>query len=142
MSKRLTPKHADAVDADAQDEAVLDLIALEMAAPDESDFDKSGERGELPDIDAAEVPVAELPPAAPEMMAPMPEPIATPAPATMMSQPLTQPPIEPAIQTVRIQPSLGSTLIAQRHAGPAQFAPDPLAPIRRMSQAEKIAFFS
>jgi hypothetical protein len=132
---------ADALDADAQDEAVLDLIALEMAAPDESDFSESGERGELPDIDTAEAPVAELPPVGPEMMAPMPEPIAAPAPATMMSQPLTQPPIEPAVQP-SIQPSLGSTLIARGMLVRPNITPDPLAPIRRMSQAEKIAFFS
>jgi hypothetical protein len=41
------------------------------------------------------------------------------------------------------EPSLGSTLIArgilQKPNVPAN---DPLAPIRRMSQAEKIAFFS
>jgi hypothetical protein len=41
------------------------------------------------------------------------------------------------------EPSLGSTLIAsgilRKPSAPAN---DPLAPIRRMSQAEKIAFFS
>jgi hypothetical protein len=132
---------ADVLDADAQDEAVLDLIALEMAAPDESDFSESGERGELPDIDTAEAPVAELPPVAPEMMAPMPESIAAPAPAPMMSQPLAEPPVEPAIQP-SIQPSLGSTLIARGMLVRPNITPDPLAPIRRMSQAEKIAFFS
>jgi hypothetical protein len=132
-------------DADAQDEAVLDLIALEMAAPDESDFSESGENNQLPDIDTAEASVAELPPAAPELIVPMPEPIATPAPAAMMSQPLTQPANEPAIEPPvqpSIQPSLGSTLIARGMLVRPNVAPDPLAPIRRMSQAEKIAFFS
>jgi hypothetical protein len=128
-------------EADAHDEAVLDLIALEMAAPDESDFGESGENDKLPDIDTAEAPVAELPVAAPEMIAPMPEPIVTPATATMMSQPLAQPAIEPAVQP-SIQPSLGSTLIARGMLVRPNVAPDPLAPIRRMSQAEKIAFFS
>jgi hypothetical protein len=44
--------------ADAHDEAVLDLIALEMGAPD-PDFDGSGETGELPDIDATDAHDAE-----------------------------------------------------------------------------------
>ena len=48
-----------------------------------------------------------------------------------------------AVRRARAGPSLGSTLIArgilQKPNIPAN---DPLAPIRRMSQAEKIAFFS
>lgn len=40
-------------------------------------------------------------------------------------------------------PSLGAALIAGGViANPAASASDPLAPIRRMTQAEKIAFFS
>lgn len=40
-------------------------------------------------------------------------------------------------------PSLGASLIARGIVAPSSDAPpDPLAPIRRMSQAEKIAFFS
>lgn len=40
-------------------------------------------------------------------------------------------------------PSLGDSLIARGIVAPSSHAPsDPLAPIRRMSQAEKIAFFS
>jgi hypothetical protein len=42
-----------------------------------------------------------------------------------------------------IEPSLGSSIIAHGLLQPAKVpANDPLAPIRRMSQAEKIAFFS
>jgi hypothetical protein len=42
-----------------------------------------------------------------------------------------------------VEPSLGSTIIANGILQPAKPpANDPLAPIRRMSQAEKIAFFS
>jgi len=42
-----------------------------------------------------------------------------------------------------IEPSLGSTIIANGLLQPAKVpANDPLAPIRRMSQAEKIALFS
>jgi hypothetical protein len=42
-----------------------------------------------------------------------------------------------------VEPSLGSTIIATGILQPTRPpANDPLAPIRRMSQAEKIAFFS
>jgi hypothetical protein len=106
----VTPEAAD-------DDAVLDRIAFEMAADDPDDtYD-----------DVEESHVAEPPLAAPEMIAEMPGPIAAPAPAIQPSH----------------LPSLGSALIAngivRRPHAPAS---DPLAPIRRMSQAEKIAFFS
>jgi hypothetical protein len=94
----------------AHDEAVLDLIALEMAAPD---FDET-DIAEVMEANSAEpdivLQVAESPPSEP---APIP------------------------------QPSLGASLIANGIVlRPAPSYADPLAPIRRMSQAEKIAFFS
>jgi hypothetical protein len=105
-----------ATDADvAHDDAVLDLIALEMAAPD---FDE-------PDIAATHV--METNSIEPDIVAQVAEPATAPQP-------------EPAPVP---QPSLGASLIAngivQR---PDPSAIDPLAPIRRMSQADKIAFFS
>ena len=116
-------EHAESIDeaaADAHDEAVLDLIAFEMAAPDPADAGIYGD-----DIGAAEPPPAE------------PETIATIAQAPAMT--MQQPP-EPDRPR---QPSLGSTLVAsgivRRPVSPAS---DPLAPIRRLSQAEKIALFS
>jgi hypothetical protein len=104
------------IDADvAHDDAVLNLIALEMAAPD---FD---------DPDIAEIHVMETNSAEADIVAQVAGPAAAP-----------QPEPEPVSQ-----PSLGASLIAhgivQR---PDKSAADPLAPIRRMSQAEKIAFFS
>jgi hypothetical protein len=100
-----------ATEADiAHDETVLDLIALEMAAPD---FDE-------PDI--AEIMEANS--TEPEIvlqLAERPQPEPAPIP----------------------QPSLGASLIANGIVRrPDSSYPDPLAPIRRMSQAEKIAFFS
>jgi hypothetical protein len=96
----------------AHDEAVLDLIALEMAAPD---FDE-------PDI--TEVHVMEASPVEPDIVSQAAEP-PQPEPAPIP------------------QPSLGASLIAQGIVlRPATSYTDPLAPIRRMSQAEKIAFFS
>jgi hypothetical protein len=101
-------------DADvAHDDAVLDMIALEMAAPD---FDEH---------DIAETHVMET--NSVEIVAQVAEPATA-------SQP------EPAPV---LQPSLGASLIADgivRRPDPS--AIDPLAPIRRMTQAEKIAFFS
>jgi hypothetical protein len=117
--------------ADAYDESVLDLIALEMAAPDASD------RHDIPDTEADDIHAAELPPAESIMVTQKPEPIV--APVTPQGiEPSLQPSPPPAVQ-----PSLGSSLIAsgivQR---PKTSETDPMAPIRRMSQAEKIAFFS
>jgi hypothetical protein len=94
----------------AHDEAVLDLIALEMAAPD---FDE-------PDIAAPDL--VEANSAEPDIVSQAAEP---PEPAPVP------------------QPSLGASLIAHGIVRrPDTSYADPLAPIRRMSQAEKIAFFS
>jgi hypothetical protein len=110
----------EAADADAHDDAVLDMVALEMAAPDRFDID------DPPDSDADEIHVAMSPPADPESIAQRPVPPAAPI----------------TIELSR-EPSLGSTLIANGIVRrPNGAASDPLAPIRRMSQAEKIAFFS
>jgi hypothetical protein len=112
--------------ADEYDEALLDMIALEMAAPDPDD--------DTPKNEAYEIEAAELPPAEPIIVAESPEPIAAAV------QPSHEPSVQPSLEP---EPSLGSSLIAngivQR---PRASRPDPLAPIRRMSQTEKIAFFS
>jgi hypothetical protein len=112
--------------AHADDEAVLDLIAFEMAA-DPAEAETSAGPGEIHlaepqpmnvEIGAAQSPVPQ-----------MPEPVAAPA-----RPPMIQPVAEP---------SLGSTLIASGIVRkPDRPGSDPLAPIRRMSQAEKIALFS
>jgi hypothetical protein len=145
----------DAWNADAQDDAVLDMVALEMAAPDPSDIDA------LPDTD--QLHVVGLAAATPVIVAQQAEPTAAPAiapsrqPSLQRSQPpfqpsqaSLQPPLqafpEPALEPSpepSLEPSLGSTLIASgilRKPHASEF--DALAPIRRMSQAEKIAFFS
>ncbi|MFL6816201.1 MAG: hypothetical protein ACJ8EK_19445 [Bradyrhizobium sp.] len=100
------------------DDALLDIVAQEMGAQDFIDIDDG--------LDEMHVP--EPPPPEPIVVFQIPEPIAAQA------EPAVKPPI---------RPSLGSTLLANgivRKSNPA--ASDPLAPIRRMSQAEKIAFFS
>ena len=60
----------EAADAqnDAHDDAILDMIALEMAADDPSDFD------DVAEPESAEIAVAEFAPAEPVSVAPEPEP--------------------------------------------------------------------
>ncbi|WP_027552718.1 hypothetical protein [Bradyrhizobium sp. Cp5.3] len=175
--------------AQAEDEAVLERIAFEMAAPD-PDFDEIIEPMEMAaDIrepvaaDVAEpiaaepvvAPVAEAPaiasiagepavvpvaaqapaveaPIAAESLARLTDAIAEaaaevmehPAPAMAPSAPLTMAPTATLPMPSPLpEPSLGATILAsgilQKPRAPAN---DPLAPIRRMTQAEKIAFFS
>jgi hypothetical protein len=135
--------------AEADDDAVLELVAHEMAAPDDSDIELVS--GPDPDeIDAAPWP------AEPVIVAREAEPqeaelMAAPAQAEAMQAPL-QPSLENAVaeRAVAERPlesslesSLGSSLIASGIVTkPFASASDPLAPIRRMSQAEKIALFS
>jgi hypothetical protein len=124
----------DEAAADAHDEAVLDIIAMEMGAPDPFDDD------EMADMIAAEAHIADAAPVEPETVAQAPELVAAPVeppvelPPPAIAAPLPEPPIEV---------SLGSSIIASGLVRkPRAAANDPLAPIRRMSQAERIAFFS
>ncbi len=150
---------ADKAAADAQDEAVLDLIAMEMGAPDPIDDDEAMLVAEMR---AAEAMAAEPEIAAPALNAeldqaadPAPEPSRTPEPM-LEPQPaadarIAQAPANPAAMQADIETipapatdvSLGSTIIASGLVKrPSAAANDPLAPIRRMSQAEKMALFS
>jgi hypothetical protein len=124
--------------ADAHDEAVLDMIAMEMGAPDPFGDDEIAEalveeaRIAEPVIEQAQ-PAA--PPVEPEIVAELPEPVA--APVEPPARPVAEVAPEPALEV-----SLGSSIIASGLVRRPVAANDPLAPIRRMSQAEKIAFFS
>jgi len=127
----------DAQDVDAQDDAVLRMVALEMAAPDPSDIGLPAD----PAPDA--IHAVESPPADPVAL--QPGPTAVPAISPSL-QPSLQPPLQASPQPSpepSPEPSLGSALIASGLLRkPNASHSDPLAPIRRMSQAEKIAFFS
>jgi hypothetical protein len=131
-------------DADAQDEAVLDMIAMEMGAPDPISDD------EIAEAIAEQAPPAEPAPIVPVIIATAPEPVAAPAPPPVQQviQPPPPPPAAapapaPAMPVPVVEMSLGSSLIASGMLRkPVTAANDPLAPIRRMSQVEKIAFFS
>jgi hypothetical protein len=119
-----------AEDSDAYDEAVLDLVAAEMAAPDPCGAEDDFLTGPEPTRPAG---VAE-PLSMEDVPASAQEPVSDIQPPLQSSPPVTPEPLEA---------SLGATILAngilQR---PRPSASDPLAPIRRMSQAEKIAFFS
>jgi hypothetical protein len=129
---------------DADQDAVLDMVAFAMAAPDPADTD------EAPDPVSDESSVIEPQPAEPETVAQMPEPesepeqTASPAIAPTM-QPSIEASLEPATGTATeasAEASLGSSLLASGIVQRPLGASDPLTPIRRMSQAEKIALFS
>jgi hypothetical protein len=70
-----------------------------------------------------------------------PMPVSAPMPVQQVIQAPPPPPAPAPAPAVEM--SLGSSLIASGMLRkPITAANDPLAPIRRMSQAEKIAFFS
>jgi hypothetical protein len=129
----MTDEAADAVEVigDEGADAMLDLIAAEMSAPDVSD------------AHLVEVDEPETPPARPEMIAPVEEVAVAPetAPAIEPSAPIALEPAPRPRPQAESEPSIGSTLVAGgllRRQG----ADDPLAALRRLSQAEKIALFS
>jgi hypothetical protein len=142
----VTSEAADA-EADAHDEAVLELVAAEMSAPDVSEED------DLPIVETDDTHITPPPPP-PEPVAPAPEPMiaramAEPvrrtAPAASVVEPLIRPTLAPTPAPTFApapEPSLGSMIVAGGILPKKEPASDPLAPIRRMSQAEKIAFFS
>ena len=130
------PADAPADEAELYDEAMLDRVALEMAAPDPDEIDDAFIAPD-PQDNAAEpqmhiepsVASAEPPPVEAAPAASVPEPVIVQQPAPSVAP-------EP-------EPSLGATILATGLVTrPKTSANDPLAPIRRMTQAEKIAFFS
>jgi hypothetical protein len=150
----------DEAAADADDEALLDLIAAEMSAPQPIDDDDDitiaataiaspdmGERAPYEPEPYRPEPYQPEPyqpkPVAPrvEAVAAAVAPPARPAPPAAVS-PASSPAPAPT-QIGEAEVSVGSAVIASGILNkPARLANDPLAPIRRMTQAEKIAFFS
>lgn len=129
---------AQAVDSDAalfeQPEAannvVVDLFEASAAVREAS----------APDVMIEMMlPAEEIPPAETTIVSAAPEAIPEPV-LTAHLEIVPEPDIVPAAAAM---PTLGESLIASGIvARPASSRSDPLAPIRRMSQAEKIAFFS
>jgi hypothetical protein len=152
---------------DAHDEAMLDMIAMEMAAPDTDEaYETNLEELQVSDMQVAEAQVlasrdgtVSESVAAYEIEVTFPESddtaessdtadepvVATALPMVTPLQPAPEPEPEPetAKPELELSPSLGSSLLANGIVTrPRASRPDPLAPIRRMSQTEKIAFFS
>lgn len=165
--------------AEAEDDAVLARIAMEMAAPD-PEFDEIVEPIEM----AAAIPVSTPVPMAADVVEPvaMEAPIAPHVEELVVEEPVVEAPIAmeslarltdaiaeaaaevmeqpaPAMAAAATssaaptatlpmpspmpEPSLGATILASGIVQkPRPAANDALAPIRRMTQAEKIAFFS
>lgn len=165
--------------AEAEDDAVLARIAMEMAAPD-PEFDEIVEPIEM----AAAIPESTPEPMAAEVAEPvaMEAPIAPHVEELVVEEPVAEAPIAmdslarltdaiaeaaaevmeqpaPAMAAAATsgaaptatlpmpspmpEPSLGATILASGIVQkPRPAANDALAPIRRMTQAEKIAFFS
>jgi hypothetical protein len=169
---------------DANDEAMLDMIAMEMAAPDtdaayepkldDAEIEDQAQESQAhesqvhvgqihvgqvhashiqpnqtddPNTDEPQIPVASY-----EIDVTFPDSSdANDAPASASALPVVTPlrpvpapePAPVAQLAPEPAPSLGSSLIANGIVPrPRASRPDPLAPIRRMSQTEKIAFFS
>jgi hypothetical protein len=131
------PVEALAGEAEPYDEAMLERVALEMAAPDFDDADPEFATS-VPEEDVAELRPAEfIEPPQVQMAEPPHE--SAPEPVVVKEEPaVAAPPVAP-----EAAPSLGATILANGLVTrPKIPANDPLAPIRRMTQAEKIAFFS
>lgn len=123
-----------ASDEAAEDEAILDMIAMEMGAPDPIDDD------EIALAATAQAPFVEPAPVEQRIAVEEPEPAAAEAEMSVEMPVETQP---AAVAASAVEMSLGSSILASGLLSkPAKPANDPLAPIRRMSQVEKIAFFS
>ena len=113
------------------------MIAMEMGAPDPISDD------EIAEAAAEQARLAEPAPIAPAIVAEAPKPVAAPAPPPVQQAIQPPPPAAAPAPVPAVEVSLGSSLIASGMLRkPVTAANDPLAPIRRMSQAEKIAFFS
>ncbi|MBI5320998.1 hypothetical protein [Bradyrhizobium sp.] len=128
----------DEATADAHDEAVLDLIAAEMSAPMDDET-------AIAETAMAEPQAVEPAAVADEAIAASVEPVVAPAvqPEPPAAVATATDAVTASTQIGEADVSIGSAVIASGILSkPNRPANDPLAPIRRMSQAEKIAFFS
>lgn len=127
-----------AIDAEEHDLAVLDMVAAEMGALDLSEPEYV--EPQLIEPDVMQVEAVAVQHAEPEVINSDLMTLAQIAEAALAPEP-PQPDL--ATQMEAAAPSLGAALIASGViADPSAPASDPLMPIRKMTQAEKIAFFS
>ena len=138
------PQTTPDIEADAHDLAVLDRVAMEMAVQDVSEPEIDEAEMDTVETGELELPEPELmaAPVAVESEAIAPTPLPDVAAVALAPEPEPAPQPTPEAEPVN-HPSLGAALIANGVISNPNAPPaDPLAPIRRMSQAEKIAFFS
>lgn len=124
----------------AHDIAVLDLVAQEMAAPDDDDLSDL----EFADPEPAEhaEPVAQadgVPAEAVAVSAPVQAIAAEPAATANASRASAQAPQQ---MQAAAPASVGAAVLAQGVVRKPVLSSDPFAALRRMTQAEKLAFFS
>ena len=148
----------DPIDIDDFSDAVADDIVVTMRPPEPAAVTPEPEPMPEPTPMPVRPPIvqpfpqavpvaASLPPAAVPVAA-SPTTLAASLPASPASVVTPLPPSSPVVARAAapepaVEASLGSTIIANGLLQPVKPpANDPLAPIRRMSQAEKIAFFS
>lgn len=128
---------------DEHDLAVLDMVAAEMGALDLSEPDVIEPQLAEPryvEPEVMQVETVAVQPAEPEALDTDLMTLAQIAEVALAPEP---PQPEPTPQVEAAAPSLGAALIAGGViADPKAPASDPLMPIRKMTQAEKIAFFS
>lgn len=128
----MTPNHGEDAHAAevseqdmAHDDAVLDMIALEMGAPDLEEPETGLASTSLASIERPETPD----------LVPDPEPIT--------DNSSEHPDREPEANSENpAPPSLGASLLASGVVSSPTPRSDPMAPFKRMTQADKIAFFS
>jgi hypothetical protein len=123
----------------AQDMAVLDAIALEMAEPEIAGFDLA-EPSQTIEPDMVK-PSQTVEPNMVESSQTVESDRVEPAIVEQVPETAIAPEQDPEPQTPS-QPSLGAALIASGILSRSSAAQDTLAPLRRMTQAERIAFFS
>jgi hypothetical protein len=141
---------------DASDEAMLDMVAMEMAAPDtdaayepEIEETTDGEIAEhrVPPLAAASGAQAKEAVAAKNLHVPVDDieiTFITDVSDSKAEPAVVAPAGAPIQVSLEAEPalSLGSSLLANGIVSRRASGPDPLAAIRRMTQNEKIAFFS
>jgi len=126
--------------ADAQDDAVLDLIAAEMSAPDVSDAHADFDDMEMLQEDTHVDGPRSVAPAEQVAVAAAMALTIEPSPAAALP-PAAERPAEPSPAPAP-EPSIGSALVAGGLLRRQTPSTGPLAALRNLSQAEKIALFS
>lgn len=132
----------------AHDDAVLDLIAMEMEMeqPDlpDPDTDRSvSTASDSTSIDGHDLDVMRAPERSQAAINPSADAAAQDVGRLAATASAAASGIAMSVDKTSTPPSLGAALIANGMVPrPLVNGPDPLAPIRRMSQAERIAFFS